>query len=92
MRFWWLVDIFQQNQFRIFWEPRNVNLADYFSKKRSASHHMKFRPIYLYMYEKISSFLQGCDKILAPVSMAKHRTDVWRTDVDTIIFHPGLKE
>ena len=28
MRFWLLVDRFKQNQFIIFWEPRNVNLPD----------------------------------------------------------------
>ena len=35
MRFLWLVDRVQQNQFLIFWAPVNVNLADYFSKTSS---------------------------------------------------------
>jgi hypothetical protein len=64
MRFWWLVDRVEQNQFQIFWAPGKVNLANYFSKKHPASHHVQVRPIYLYMKGKSPSLLLGCNKIL----------------------------
>ena len=86
MRFWWLVDILQQNQFIIFWAPGNVNLVDYLSKKYPASHFIKVRPIYLYIHKKIPSLIQGCYKILAPEIMTKHQTYVRCTDVGTSIF------
>ena len=59
MGFWWLVDRVQQNQSRIFWAPVNVNLSDYFSKKKRAFHYMKVRPIYLYIHEKYPTFYKG---------------------------------
>jgi hypothetical protein len=64
MRFWWLVDRTQQGQFRIFWAPGILNLADYYTKIHPASHHKKVRPIYLYIEGKSPSLTQGCDKIL----------------------------
>ena len=64
MRFWWLVDRVEQGQFRFFWAPGNVNLADYFSKKHPASHHKKVRPIYLHIKGQSPTLVQGCDKIL----------------------------
>ncbi len=85
MRFWWLVDRVEQNQFRIFWAPGNVNLADYFSKKYPASHHTKVRPIYLYIEGKSPSLIQGCDKILTSVNTTGRRTDEHSR-------HPKLKQ
>ena len=64
MRFWWLIDRVEQNQFRIFWAPGRINLADYFSKKHPASHHKKVRPIYINIKGASPSLIQGCDKIL----------------------------
>jgi hypothetical protein len=64
MQFWWLADRVEQNQFRIFWAPGSVNLADSFSKKYPASHHIKGRPTYLHIDGKSPSSLQGCAKIL----------------------------
>jgi hypothetical protein len=75
MQFWWLADRVEQNQFRIFWAPGSVNLAIYFSKKHPASHHVKVRPIYLYMNGKSPSLLQGCDKILTSRATSRQRTD-----------------
>ena len=62
--FWWLVDRVDQGQFRIFWAPGAVNLADYFTKLFSAGHHKKVRPIYLYEEGYSPSTLQGCVEIL----------------------------
>jgi hypothetical protein len=74
MRFWWLADRVEQNQFRIFWAPGRVNLADYFSKKYPAAHHIKVRPIYLHIEGKSPSSLQGCDKILTSGTTTRQRT------------------
>eukprot|EP00978_Attheya_sp_CCMP212_P015192 scaffold39147_cov55-Attheya_sp.AAC.5 len=54
----------EQGQFRFFWAPGKLNLADYHTKKHPASHHTKVRPIYLYIEGKSPSLSQGCDKIL----------------------------
>jgi hypothetical protein len=85
MRFWWLADRVEQNQFRIFWAPGSVNLADYFSKKHPASHHIKVRPIYLHIEGKSPSLLQGCDKILTSGTTSRQRTTTTdqRTDIQT---------
>ena len=74
MRFWWLVDRVEQGQFRIFWAPGKVNLADYFSKKHPASHHKKVRPIYLHINGQSPTLVQGCDKILISGSKNKNHT------------------
>jgi hypothetical protein len=90
MRFWWLADRVEQNQFRIFWAPGSVNLADYFTKKYPASHHAKVRPIYLYIKGKSPSLLQGCAKILTSGNTTRQRiaTTGQRTDGQT---HTKLK-
>jgi len=48
MRFYWLRDRSQQEQFHIFWKPGITNRADYFSKHHPASHHQAMRPTYLF--------------------------------------------
>merc|ERR1711884_585583 len=47
-QFWWLKDRSAQLQFNIKWEPRCQNLADYFTKHHTGTHHSQVRPIYLY--------------------------------------------
>jgi hypothetical protein len=63
-RFYWLQDRVKQGQFRIFWAPGKINLADYQSKVQPTSVHKAVRPIYLYIEGKSPTTLQGCDKIL----------------------------
>ena len=66
MRFHWLKDrTNNQNQIQIKWSPGLTNLADYFTKHHSATHHKKVRPIYLYVKGKSPTHLQGCAKILS---------------------------
>ena len=48
MRFYWLCDFIKQGQFHIYWAPGSVNLADYFTKNHSPSHHLCLRHIYLH--------------------------------------------
>ena len=50
MRFWWLVDRTDQNQFRIYWDKSETNLADYFTKHHPGSHHRRVRPIYTHQH------------------------------------------
>ena len=47
MRYHWVQDRVQQNQFNVYWSPGKSNLADYFSKHHSASHHKLMRTKYL---------------------------------------------
>jgi hypothetical protein len=92
MRFWWLADRVEQKQFRIFWAPGSVNLADYFSKKHPASHHVKVRPIYLYMEGKSPSLLQGCAKILTSGTTSCQRIATSRLRTGEQARRPDLKQ
>jgi hypothetical protein len=64
IRFYWLQDQVEQGQFRIFWAPGKINLADYQSKVQPTSVHKAVQSIYLYVEGKSPTTLQGCDKIL----------------------------
>ena len=48
MRYYWLQDHVQQNQFKILRQKAWTNLADYHSKHHSAKHHQWMRLIYLH--------------------------------------------
>jgi hypothetical protein len=58
MRFYWVRDRVKQGQFHVYWAPGTGNLADYFTKKHSPTHHQRMRPIYL--HSTPSSHLRGC--------------------------------
>jgi hypothetical protein len=47
MRFHWLQDQEERNQFQIFWKPGGANLADYSKKHHPPAHHIKMRPKFL---------------------------------------------
>ena len=47
MRYYWLRDRAKQQQFHIHWKKGTQNLADYFTKHHSPSHHRKMRPLFL---------------------------------------------
>ena len=47
MRYYWLRDRAKQQQFHIHWKSGTKNLADYFTKNHSPSHHRKMRPVFL---------------------------------------------
>ena len=44
MRFHWLRDRECQKQFRFYWRPGTLNLADYWTKHHCATHHQTIRP------------------------------------------------
>ena len=46
MRYFWVQDRQEQDQFRIYWDKGVGNLADYFTKHHPVSHHRAMRPIY----------------------------------------------
>ena len=48
IRYYWIRDRTQQNQFNIYWAPGSNNLADYPSKHHLAKHHKAVRPLYLH--------------------------------------------
>ena len=47
MRYYWLRDRAKQQQFHIHWKSGDKNLADYYTKHHSPSHHRKMRSVYL---------------------------------------------
>jgi hypothetical protein len=64
MRFYWVRDRVDQDQFRIFWAPGRTNFADYYTKHHPPSHHRQMRPIILnhITAEDALAYLQGCAK------------------------------
>jgi hypothetical protein len=62
MRFYWLKDRAQQQQFNIYWAPGEFNFADYLTKTHPVKHYQSMRPIHLYEPDAPidSEFLRGC--------------------------------
>ena len=48
MRFYWIRDHINQNQFHVYWAPAHLNLADYFTKHHTPSHHRHMRKYFVY--------------------------------------------
>ena len=69
-RFYWMADRCEQGQFRLYWAPGDVNLADYFSKYHPIHYYQAVRPIYSYIEGESPESLQGCVEIL---KRAKYR-------------------
>jgi hypothetical protein len=57
MRFHWLRNREQRNQFRIYWRPGGANLADYWMKHHAPAHHANFEK----PYSQVK--LQGCVRL-----------------------------
>jgi hypothetical protein len=47
MRFHWLLNWECQQQFRIYWRPRKLNYANYWTKHHPETHHRNMRKEYL---------------------------------------------
>ena len=48
MRFYWVRDRVNQQQYHVYWAPAHHNLADYFTKHHTPSHHRKMRKYFVY--------------------------------------------
>jgi hypothetical protein len=48
MRFYWVKDRVEQDQFNVGWAPDDNNMRDYFTKHHSPAHHQCMRPYYLH--------------------------------------------
>ena len=65
MRFSWIKNRCQdQQQFEIFWDKGQRQLADYPTKHHHGSHHQRLRPIYVYQKNQSPTTWQGCVRIL----------------------------
>ena len=60
MRFYWIQDRSNQDQFKIYWKPGSINRGYYFTKHSPPAHHSTVRPIYLHVANYGNSTLQGC--------------------------------
>jgi hypothetical protein len=60
MRFYWVQDRIEQQQFHVYWQPGRTNLADYFTKHHSPAHHRRERATYLHRPEILALALRGC--------------------------------
>ena len=48
MRFYWIRDRVNQNQFHVYWAPAHLNLADYFTKHHTPSHHRRMHKYFVH--------------------------------------------
>ena len=48
MCFYWVCDCINQKQFCVFWAPAHLNLADYFTKHHTPSHHRTMCKYFIY--------------------------------------------
>jgi hypothetical protein len=48
IRFFWVKDRVDQEQFNVGWAPGDANLVDYFAKHHYPAHHKRMRPYYLH--------------------------------------------
>ena len=48
IRFYWVRDRVNQQQYHVYWAPAHHNLADYFTKHHTPSHHRKMQKYFVY--------------------------------------------
>jgi hypothetical protein len=48
MKFYWVKDRVEQDQFNVGWAPGDTNMGDYFTKHHSPAHHKCMRPYYVH--------------------------------------------
>jgi hypothetical protein len=62
MRFYWVQDRVDQEQFRIYWESGRTNNGDYYTKHHNATHHRLMRPVVsgTITQENALEYLRGC--------------------------------
>jgi hypothetical protein len=67
MRFYWVKDRVEQDQFNGGWAPGDTNMGDYFTKHHSPAHHKRMRSYYLHYkqspmirHNKRLAILRGC--------------------------------
>ena len=79
MRYYWVQDRIKQKQFNLIWKAGKENLADYYTKRHSPSHHKNMRPTYLHCPNnadytnivKLNSNLRGCvNRVQIPTAKA----------------------
>ena len=59
MRFYWVHDSVNQQQFHVYWKPGCENDADYFTKHHTAAHHQRMRPLYLHQSNHARTHCKG---------------------------------
>jgi hypothetical protein len=67
MRFYWVKDIVERDQFTVGWAPGDTNMGDYFTNHHSPAHHKHMIPYYLHdkhspiiIHETRLAILRGC--------------------------------
>ena len=69
MRFHWIRDRSNRNQFSVYWQPGSENRADYITKFHPPSHFQKMRNIFFNVQRDhqinalFSCLVQGCDNV-----------------------------
>jgi hypothetical protein len=66
MRFYWIPDWVAQGHFVVHWRQGSDNLADYFTKHHSPSHHCLMHSRYLLELHRPSHALRGGEGVLIP--------------------------
>jgi hypothetical protein len=75
MRFYWVEERVEQDQFNVGWAPGDTNMGDYFTKHHSPAHHKRMIPYYLHhkkypmiRHDTRLSILRGC----VGISLSSH--------------------
>ena len=72
MRSYWINNVIEQGQFRVFWRPGPENLGEYHSKHHLPEHHRAVRSKYLHVPNLRS--LQGCANLTVRVNPTKRES------------------
>ena len=59
MRFYWIQDRVDQNQFHIYWRPGPTNYADYHTKHHPPAHHWRVCHQYVHTINLVHGFCEG---------------------------------
>ena len=61
IRFYWVRDRVNQDQFIVYWRPEADNLGDYHTKHHPSSHHIKVRSNYIHdLPQLLNIIMRGC--------------------------------
>ena len=97
MRFYWVQDRKQKEQFKVYWRPGTENLADYVTKHHTAKHHQRMRPLYLHqanLLQALHNFHQSlypshCEGVLIPSTTMVNTLALGITNQHNPIHNPG---
>jgi hypothetical protein len=84
MHFYWIKDRVKQGKINLYWGPGYQNVAAYFTKHHSRTHHKRMREIYIHASEQSINQkgieIMHCEGVLIPQArlVRKYSISRWR--------------